>query len=155
MGLHCAMSENSREPEPPEPPRREFRFKPTTFERANPATGAENNPPIDVRDIFRQASAGPPKPRATPDPAANEVHDILRANLARENETGRNDVAPEPRRASRRKRDYWFLLLGGYLLFAIIAVISRNYVVLVFGGAGMILYTLGVTWIMWHVMDDY
>ena len=89
-------------------------------------------------------------------PKENEVHEILRANLERANELGLNDVDLTPRPPSRRKTDYWTLLIVGNLGFAGLALLlSRNMVTLVFAGSGMVLFSLGVTWIMWFVMDNY
>jgi hypothetical protein len=151
------VSEVPVNPNEPEPPKREFRFKPTEFERANPKIGAENNaPPINVQDLFRQANATKAPTRGKPAAAAvNEVHAILRGNLDRANQDGANDVSLRPKRASGRKRDFWFLLIAGNLFLGGISLLSRNFIVLVCGGAGMIAFTLGATWVMWHVMDDY
>jgi hypothetical protein len=140
-----------------EPPKREFRFKPTEFERANPSAGTkEVGPPISVQDMFRQAaSAKPPPPNRPVAPATNEVHDILRANLEKANEDGANDVELKPKRASRRKRDYWLLTIAVNLFFLLSMAFFRNLGTFVFGGAGIIFCNLGLVWVMWFVMDDY
>ncbi len=150
------MSEPS-EPTP-EAPRREFRFKSAEFERTNrPLDEDDHLPAIDARTIARQAhSMGDPPPVAPEPPKENEVHEILRANLERANELGLNDVDLTPRPPSRRKVDYWTLMIVGNLGFAGLALLlSRNVVTLVFAGSGMVLFSLGVTWILWFVMDNY
>ena len=75
---------------------------------------------------------------------------MLRENLARANATGLNDVALPAKRISRRTRDYVIALILGNALLAIATVISP-----IFGAAGLIIYNLGLTWIMWFVMDTY
>jgi len=145
------------EPTPPETPRREFRFKPTEFERTNrPVDEDDNQPAIDLRTLYRQANAASPPARPAEPPAENEVHEILRANLERAKEDGLDELILRPKRLSRRKQDYWLLLIGGNVLFAgLVLLMAKNIVSLVFGGSGMIFYSLALTWIMWFVMDDY
>lgn len=145
----------------PEPPRREFRFKPAEFERDNPPVEGPNAlPAFDVRELYEKANQPPGSPRnpsrAPAAPAENEVHEILRANLNQANEAGLNEVVLRPKRISRRKRDYWLMLIGGNLaLVGLVLVLQKNVVTLVFGGSGIIFYSIGLTWIMWFVMDDY
>jgi hypothetical protein len=140
-----------------EPPKREFRFKPTEFDRANPPVGEkEDAPPISVHDMFRQAAAVKAPPAKTvAAPMTNEVHEILRANLSKANEDGANNVELRPKRTSRRTRDYWLLTIAVNLFFVIAMVASRNVATLVFGAAGIILSNIGLVWVMWFVMDDY
>jgi len=91
-----------------------------------------------------------------PGPPENDVQALLRANEAYENAARLPTPPPPPRPPSRRKRDYFLTLIGGNLLLAGAVVISgKNVIVLAYGGAGMIVLTLGLTWIMWFVMDDY
>ena len=66
-----------------------------------------------------------------------------------------NDVPLPPKRRSRRKRDYWLLLISVNAFFAYFAVTGGSVVTLVYSGAGIIFFTLGLTWVMWFVMDDY
>jgi len=148
----------------PEPPRKFYGFKAREFERANatneakpagdasPTAGPEPRPntvgPIDVHDLIR-SGAGPLPSRHPGAARTNEVHDILRENLARANDAGLNEVKPR-RRRSRRRRDYFITLcLGNSLLLAGALIMP------VFGIAGMILFNIGYTWITWYVMDDY
>jgi hypothetical protein len=143
--------ESAGPPDPPEAPPREFQFKPTAFARANRPGEA----PIKVAQLYRAASAPAPAP-AAPGKAENEVHAILRANLAADAAKGLNQVVLENRRPSRRKRDYWLVLAGGNVVFAGAMLLAhKNVVTLVFGFSGMVFFSIGLTWIMWAVLDDY
>lgn len=150
-------------------PRRNFAFKPRSFERmnaGNPAsaedTAASLDPAparIDVRELCRQASQVPGKsggdqpPRA---PAANEVHALLRLNAHHAEAAGLNQLAPLPRRRSKRRRDYWLSLLGSWALIALsLGVTGPNLISLVYGLSGAVLIGVGLTWVFWWVMDDY
>lgn len=163
-------------PEEQDPPRKFYGLKETEFDAVNKR--ADHRASIDVKDLFRQAAATgtakPPGLPAGPDqntlsspasslsgiperpkpPGENDVHGILQANLARANAAGLNELAEKPRRPSLRKRDYWLLMVGGNGFF-VTAGLLQGGVVLVFAGAGIILFTVGVTWVMWFVMDDY
>jgi hypothetical protein len=158
--------------DPSDPPRKFFELKDREFERVNPArppeSAASANPPpppadaskpIDVRDIYQQAAT--PGPVLSPgsrrnDP--NEVHGILRENLARENAAGLNEVPHRRRPVSRRFRDYVLLMVGlnvGLGLNAVRASHGGDVVGFVSSIAGMGLLSAGVTWVMWFVMDRY
>lgn len=157
----------------PDPPRKFYQLKPKEFDVVNehapqsPPPSSElaakdsgpseiNQGRIDVRDLFKQAATPGPALAQQQRAKANEVHAILAANVARANAAGLNEVAPRPRRPSRRKRDYWLCLTLVNAIFAF-AVLGpfRNPVTFVYGFAGMILFSVGFTWIMWFVMDDY
>ena len=149
----------------PDPPRKHYQFKPREFERVNdhPGHAAPDSDPavrparIDVHDHFKAANASAPAPRS-PQPKAteNDVHGILRDNLDRANVAGLNDLAPKVRRRSRRKRDYWLLLLTVNAFFAFVMFgLNANPMTRLYGLAGFIMFTLGLTWVMWFVMDDY
>ena len=87
--------------------------------------------------------------------ADHDVYAILQANRAREQEHRLGEVEVKVVK-SRRRRDYWMLLLLTNALLAVIAWQSRgNLVVLCSTGAGIIIASIGLTWIMWFVMDDY
>ena len=95
-------------------------------------------------------------PIAAPTPAPNDVYQVLQDNLARENAAGLNVVRPVPKRPSRRKRDFWLVLIGGNLaIMASVGFTSINVMTVIYGFAGVILLSSGLTWIMWFVMDDY
>jgi hypothetical protein len=149
----------------PDPPRKYYGFKAPEFERANPSppplpasgpTPVNSGPTepdsdrIDVRTLAREANAGlRPLGQHRPSSRPNEVHAILRGNLDRANSAGLNEVNSRPRR-SRRRRDYLItMLLANALL------VAGAFIMPVFGIAGLILFNLGYTWIVWVVMDDY
>jgi len=141
--------------EPPEPPPREFNLKPTEYERVNrPADSTPGNKPIHVAQLYRAANTPKTSP-APPVKTENEIHAILRANLAAEKAKGLNEVIPTKRR-SRRKQDYWLLLIGWNLLVGAVAVQShRHSVTLVFCLSAAVFVSVALTWIMWGIMDDY
>lgn len=121
----------------PEPPRRAFVLKPREFARLN-------RPPEELA--------------AEPTPLANDIFAMQRDLRAREQASGRDVLAPAPARPSRRRRDYWLLVallngLGGAAAAAGWA--GGNFVVLVYALAGMLLGTIGLTWVLWVVMDEY
>ena len=61
-----------------------------------------------------------------------------------------------PPRNTRRMRDYFTSMIIVNLTFATVMSWSRhNVVVLLYAGAGMIVFTIWFTWTMWFVMDDY
>jgi hypothetical protein len=153
-------------PDDSDPPRRFYELKPKEFERVNkpsretspfssaadPGIGPGVPAPIDVRDLARQATGRGPLLDGTNAPAnrANDVHTMLRENLDAANAGGLNEVAPKPKRGSRRSRDYFFAVVAGNALLVIGTAIQP-----VFGGAGLILYNIGLAWVMFVVMDDY
>jgi len=143
-------------PPDPENPRREFQFKPSEFERDNrPAQPDGSNAPIDVRQHFRSASPASAVPGTAVKPE-NEVHAILRSNVAHAKARGLHEVIPQRRRPSRRRRDYWLMLAGGNLLVVgAVLALHANVVTLIFGLSAVVLFSLGLTWVMWFVMDDY
>jgi hypothetical protein len=143
-------------PPEPEPPRREFRFKPPEFDVANrPVKATPTDAPIDVHQLHRLARPPPPTADA-PAPAENEIHAILRANLARAEAKGEHELILEPRPPSRRKRDFWLLLIGGNLVVAgAVGGLHKNVITVVFGFSAMVFFSLGLIWVMWFVMDDY
>lgn len=119
--------------EEPSAPHRKYELKPAVFERLNV-------PPSD-----------PARP-TTPD-----VFTLQRDLREREIAAGLDALAP-PRRAqySRRKRDFWLMLLlidgplGTATWFA-----RNDPIALVLAGSGLVLTTIGLIWVMWFVMSDY
>ena len=120
-------------PDEPDPPRKVYGLKAKEFERVN-----------------RE------EPGSTP-PPANDVFSLQRELREREIAAGMDELKPVDRpRSKRRRRDFWLLLLGGNGLFAgSVAVIGPNPVTLIYAFSGAILFTVGLTWVMWFVMDDY
>lgn len=124
----------------PEPAPRKFAFKPKEFERVN-APRAEG-----------EADAA-----AAPTPAANDVFAIRQELRAREIAAGMDTLKPADRPPStKRRRDFWLLLLGGNLaIVGTAAVVGLNVMTVVYAFAGVILYTIGLTWTVWFVMGRY
>ena len=168
-------------PEEQDPPRKFYDLKEAEFEAVNQQS--DHQASIDVKDLFRQAS-GPASPKASgpqqtldprqpaaapgmtisgipvrPKPAeASDVHGMLRENLDRANAAGLNELEEKPPRPSRRKRDYWFLMISGNCVLGVLfagAVATRNAFLMAFSAAGIGLVSAGLTWVMWFVMDDY
>ena len=154
-----------------DPPRVFYQLKPREFERVNALSGSTPpdappsgegppNPPsatIDIHDLYAQAAIpGRVLPTGDKVSAKNEVHVLLRDNLNRANAAGLNELAPKPKRRSRRVRDYLLVVisLNSFFCFAAFGPYS-NAVTLAYGVAGIIFSTLGLTWIMFFVMDDY
>lgn len=108
---------------------KKFKLGEKVFKRDNLMSGEELRPPIDVFDILRenqQASVPTEKPPSL------------------------------ERQKSRRARDYWLTLVAGNAAIAtLVAVMHKNLVVLVFGLSGAVVFSIGLTWVMWVVMDDH
>jgi len=83
-----------------------------------------------------------------------DVYAILQENLRKSLPTEK--PVDMTRRESRRKRDYWLLLVAGNAAFAaVLAFTHINRVSLLFAFSGMIFFTAAITWVMWGVMGDY
>lgn len=116
-----------------DPPRTHYAFKPKEFERVNDPTHI-----------------------GQPAPAANDVYAIRRELREREIAAGMDELKPVPPKKSRRRRDYWLsLALINLALIAAVVLSGPNLIVAIYGFAGMVVLTLGLTWTMWFVMDDY
>jgi hypothetical protein len=86
-------------PEDADLPRKTYGFKPTQFEVVNKPTGDPGGSgPIDIHELYRKAA--PPVKYARPAAAENEVHAILRENLAKASDAGLNDLLERPPRAA-------------------------------------------------------
>ena len=127
-------------PDDAEPPRKFYGFKPRDFERANaprpeapPAAAPAPDPgvvpaapgKIDVRQLIRTGTGdGPQLGNNAVVNRANEVHDILRANLARDQAAGHYDLGVlDDSKRRRRIRNYWLAVaaingpLGAFALW--------------------------------------
>jgi hypothetical protein len=119
---------------------------------ARPDRG-ESTPPKPQLGAAKFESVNAPA-AGTPPPV--DVHALLHDNLAREKAAGLHDLAPLPPRRSRRRRDYWLALVAGNLaIVALMVVFGPGLIQLVSGGAGIVIYSCGLTWMMWVVIDDY
>ena len=142
---------------PPEPAPTTLRSAPREFERVNASADTPASHPTDVKELFALANAKAPTPAAVAaSQATNEVHAMLRENLAHANAAGLNELKPLAQKISRRRRDYWVALVGGNgLLAALVLITFPNIVSLCFGVGGMLFYSLALTWLMWVLLDDY
>jgi uncharacterized integral membrane protein len=124
--------------EPDDPPRKKYGFKDREFPRDNaPAAG---NPLPTAKELAMMAGpVAPTASKAPPEPKAGDPNDVEIKVIK-----------------SRRKRDFWLVLVGGNL--AIIGAVwfsGINVTTVVFGLAGLIVFSIGLSWIMWQVMDRY
>lgn len=148
-------------PDETDPPRKHYGFRERTFKRDNVPAEA----PMPTVGELAKLAANPPAARPTDKPAAtaqgnpvdpNDVYAVLRSNRSVEKEHGVNEV--EIRKvSSRRKREYWFVLITAEAAFGTLVYLgwNRNPFFFVYGICGMVIVGLGVTWIMWHIMERY
>lgn len=118
--------------EPTDPPRKYYGLKAREFEHLN-------------------------APGKTPEKSTeHDIFAMLQQNRVVEKQFGKDEIEIAPKKKSRRKRDYWLVLIGGNLMIlGLVAVTHFNPISVIFGGAGIIVLTLSLTWVMWFVLDDY
>lgn len=158
------------------------RTRKETFSRENHA----GQPTVSHNDLIAAANQARPFSAAPADPAAtapvkNDVHRILELNLQHDQARGSYRVAYPYTRRSRRRRDYWALLLGIGLLIFVVLIVEAYICVQVqvtvakmpdqfqpifrqvlfgsplffYGLAMFIFFWAALTWLMYGVMDDY
>jgi hypothetical protein len=159
-------------PDEQDPPRKFYGLKPKEFERVNktpreqpadlrpdPGIVSSDKERIDVRDILRVAAHGTPLLGGSNAPAnrPNEVHAVLRENHEVANAAGLNDVSDRPKRPSRRKRDYWLMMIPVTVFCGTTVVLTgpKTPFPFVLSLSALVLFNAGLWWVMWHVMDDY
>jgi len=145
-------------PDEADPPRKNYGFKEREFKRDNPLA-SEAAPMPTAKELAMmagpvaqhgKAAAGAKK---ADDP--NDVYAVLQGNRALEQKHGLDTVEIK-RVKSRRKRDFLLLIIGGNLaILGAVALGGFNIVSVIFGLAGVIVFSLGTTWIMWQVMSKY
>ena len=150
-----------------DPPRKFYELKPRAFEtvnkplRAAPPGGVPLPPTqgakIEVQDLYNQAQTpGPILTLGRTIGSENEVNTILKDNLAHANAAGLNTLTFKRKRRSRRTRDYFLVVIPLNAFFAFVAFGPySNAAVLMYGFAGIILSTVGLTGGMFFVMDEY
>lgn len=162
--------------DPIDPPRKFYGLKPRTFDAVNdpaqlPLTGdtrptapdpgmaaAADIKPITVQALNLAATGEQPALGANgPVNRANEVHDMLDLNRRRARESGAFELRPLPPRRSRRKRDFWLMVIVANLFcVGFTAAVSRFSPLVMLCGFGCgCFFTAALSWIMWVVMDDY
>ncbi len=105
-----------------------------------PLPRGESSPDHDVWALRQTAADGTRPPLPLDDPHALQFPDL----------------APQPARPNRKRRDYWLLLLGGNTVLGTITALGwGNPFIMGCGVGGMGAYTLGLTWVMWAVMGRY
>jgi hypothetical protein len=144
--------------EPPDPPRKLYGFKERDFKRDNaPAPGSAPVPTAKelammAGDPVRTGRGGEVGARPG-DP--NDVYSALQRNRATEQAHGLDQVEIREIQ-SRRKRDFWLMLVGGnVLIVGLVGVLGPNVVTVMFGFGGVVIFTISLTWIMWQVMGRY
>lgn len=143
--------------EPDDPPPKAYGFKVREFKRDN--ARMPDAPPVPTaRDHAVMAGPHVPtsrKPAAAKPDDPNDVFIHLQGNRAVEKRHGLDKVEIRKLK-SRRKRDYWLILITSEAGLAVLAVNGRdNAFVLACSVAGMGLVAFGITWVMWQVMDKY
>lgn len=97
-------------------------------------------------------AANPTAETGTEDP--NDVFAVRRLNLQHEREHSDELLPPVDNSARRRHwRDYAMIMLLGNGLLALGAWLMPGVITAVYAGAGIVVLTLGVTWIYAFVMD--
>ena len=111
-----------------DPPPRKFTFKDKSFPRENVA-------------------ATPPAP---------SVHEILRDNLAVQKSIEPALLPDLKDRRTKRRRDYWILMLTMNPLFAFVGwTVYGSPVGSIFLLSFCVIFNVGLPWIMFQVMDKY
>ena len=143
--------------EPDDPPPKAYGFKEREFRRENVrASGAAPMP--TARELAMMAGPVVHSPKGAAGPKAGDPNDVfaaLQKNRAVEKQHGLNEVELREIK-SRRLRDFWLHLFGGNLaIVAGVALSGFNIISVIFGLSGLIVFSLGVTWVMWQVMNKY
>ena len=159
-----------------DPTRKIYGFKPREFERTNAAPAAPPTAPaappapdpgivahdggkIDVNELIRAgAGAGPQLGNNKVLNRDNEVHHMLRANLARDQAAGHFDLGPlDDSKRRRRIRNYWLGVAAFDLPFALFAhwIGPGMSIPFVCSIAMIALFTGYLTWQTFFLRTDY
>lgn len=112
--------------------RKHYAFTENKFKKVNSAPGVE--PRIDVQDIL------------------GDIRETEQVTMIR---SGRDHVRPNRFRISKRTRDFWIAIIVGNTIFLGAGIAMQSTVSIVFGIAGCGLFTFGLLWSMYGVMDNY
>lgn len=84
------------------------------------------------------------------------IREILRSNANNDSSLQYLSEPPQKKRASYRLRD-WILImvLGNGLLGGFIAFAPKSPYYYVPAAAGIVILSVGATWVLWFVMDKY
>ena len=81
-----------------------------------------------------------------------DVGEILKDNRDKQLENEAFTVTDHPR---RKRRDYLVLMVAVNLLLVLPMVFVPNLLVVVSCLAGMVLFSVAISWVMWGVMGEY
>jgi hypothetical protein len=144
-------------PDEPDPPRKVYGFKEREFKRDNAPAGAEPPAP-SVQDLAKLAghhhypSARKSGPKAG-DP--NDVFAVLQQNRRMEQRHNLDAIEIKKIR-SRKWRDYWIGLIGvNAFIVGTVLLVGPNIVSVMFGLAGVVLFSCSYTWLMWQIISRY
>jgi hypothetical protein len=138
------------------PERPELGFKSQAFENANPASA----PPVDHHALIAAANRPPHPPATAQSPSQinisppNEVVEILRENARIQAQFEKPlDLTP---RSNRRLVDYLIVLavVNGFFAWCLVANWGDPNM-MVYSFSGIVAFSLGLTWVMYGVMDRY
>ena len=132
--------------------RTQYQFKAKEFAKLN----LDTTPPVDHRELIAAANRGKSTAPGFFPPASSKspttVEEVLKLNRERERQAGLDVLKPMPRAINRRRRDYWIVLIVGNLVFFFGLNAIGGPVV---GGLMAFFFTIGITWVMYGVMDKY
>ena len=117
----------------PEPPHAKFKLRTEEkFERANEKPGQED-------------------PNTT-----NDVRNWRADQRSIEHQAGVDVLAPVENLPGRRRREFWILMLVGNAFFDSAVYFGQsNPLMLACGTAGVAMWSLGLYWVMFHIMTKY
>jgi hypothetical protein len=158
----------------PDPPRKIYGFKPREFDRANPtaapapaaeapsaspATSPAPSEKIDIHQLIRTGAdlSGKLGSNAVAN-RDNEVHSMLRANLARDVAAGHYDLGTlDDSKRRRRIRNYWIAIVAFDTPFALFAFWIGHSAAIPFvcSIAAIALFTSYLTWQTFFLRTHY
>jgi hypothetical protein len=132
--------------------RTQYQFKAKEFAKLNRYTTT----PFDNWELIAAANRGNSAATGSPPLASSKspttVAEVLKLNRRHQRQAGLDGLKPMPPVINRRRRDYWIVLIGGNLFFFFVLNAFSG-----LAGAALMafLYTVGLTWVMYGVMDKY
>ncbi|HVT71727.1 MAG TPA: hypothetical protein VHD61_01215 [Lacunisphaera sp.] len=118
--------------------------------------GRENDPAYIQRKRYQMTAAEfdnvNARARHLPKVDVMEILDDIRQT---EIESGHDFVKENRFKVSRRSRDFWIMLVVGNAIFLGVPLIAPNTISFIFGIAGCGLFTFGLLWSLYGVMDRY
>ena len=132
--------------------RTQYQFKAKEFAKLNRYTTT----PFDNWELIAAANRGNSAATGSPPLASSKspttVAEVLKLNRRHQRQAGLDVLKPMPPPSKRRRNDYWIVMIGGNLFFFFVLNALSGPAV----GALMVLfYTVGITWVMYGVMEKY